>query len=71
MHIKEITSQNRRDFHATMVCENCDHEEEISGYDDAYFHKKVIPEMVCKECGEKAPDDYVPEGTRYPEGFSV
>ena len=49
MKIKEIKSQNRRDFHAIYLCEYCGHEVEKSGYDDAYFHNTVIPEMICEK----------------------
>ena len=72
MRIKEITSQNRRDFWANMECEHCGHiENEVSGYDDAYFHQNVIPDMVCKKCGKKSPKDYTPQQTKYPEGHQV
>ncbi len=66
MKIKKIISQHRRDFRADMICEHCGHiEERKSGYDDSYFHQKVIPEMVCKKCHKKAPADYNPRPTKY------
>jgi ribosomal protein L37AE/L43A len=71
MKIKEITSQHRRDFWAIYVCEHCGHTENGSGYDDAYFHQNVIPNMNCKVCGEKSPDDYQPKQTKYPEGYQI
>jgi primosomal protein N' len=72
MKINKIISQHRRDFYADMICEHCGHiEEKVSCYDDAYFHKEVIPNMVCKKCGEKAPDDYRPLTTKYPDGQVV
>ena len=71
MKIKEILSQHRRDFQAIYECEHCGHTEEGRGYDDAYFHGTVIPEMKCRKCGKKASDDYRPLGTRYPEGMQV
>lgn len=52
MIIKKITNQNRRDFTALYECQFCGTTQEGSGYDDAYFHKKVIPEMKCKSCGK-------------------
>lgn len=52
MKIKKMLSQHRRDFRAIYVCESCNHEVESYGYDDAYFHSEVIPNMVCKACGE-------------------
>lgn len=71
MKIKTITSQNRRDFHAIYECEHCGHTEEGSGYDDAYFHQHVIPDMECKSCGKKAGGAYRPLTTKYPEGVQV
>ena len=54
MFIKEITSQNRRDFDAIYKCEFCGHEKEDSGYDDSNFHNNVIPNMKCSECEKKS-----------------
>lgn len=72
MKIKQITSQIRRDFRADMECEHCGHiEKNVSGYDDSYFHSKVIPDMKCKKCGKKANEDYRPLTTKYPEGMQV
>jgi hypothetical protein len=65
MKIKKIESQTRRDFYATYECEHCGHTERGYGYDDDNFHRNVIPNMQCKECGKKAPDDYRPLGTKY------
>lgn len=72
MKIKKINSQSRRDFWADFECEHCEHvEKNVSGYDDAYFHREVIPKMECKKCGKTAPDDYRPLTTKYPEGAVV
>jgi protein-arginine kinase activator protein McsA len=71
MKIKKIIWQDRRDFRAIYICENCDYEIESYGYDDSNFHKNVIPEMECQECGEKAPSDYRPLNTKYPEGYQI
>lgn len=71
MRIKEITSQHRRDFYAKYECENCGHVEVGDGYDDVFFHTKVIPEMVCKKCGQKSPKNYIPRETKYPDGMVV
>lgn len=43
MRIKEIVSRYRRDFTAVYECEHCGYTVEDTGYDDSYFHKKVIP----------------------------
>lgn len=50
MHIKHKTRQHRRDFTAVYACAHCEHEQRGSGYDDAYFHEHVIPQMSCKAC---------------------
>ena len=72
MKIKTITYQNRRDFKAIYECEHCGAvTEEQWGYDDANFHRNVIPKMVCKQCGKTAPDTYRPLATKYPEGMQV
>ena len=71
MKIKKIIDQNRRDFTAIYVCESCGAEHEDGGYDDAYFHKEVIPNMRCNECDKTAPRDYKPEATKYPEGYQI
>ena len=67
MKIKEIKSQHRRDFTAIYVCEHCGHEEEGYGYDDTNFHQNVIPNTKCGKCGKKAPDNYRPLTTKYPD----
>lgn len=65
MKIKKILRQHRRDFTAVYVCQHCGHEHEGSGYDDDHFHRNVVPKMPCPECGETAPEDYRPMGTKY------
>lgn len=66
MKIKQIIFQYRRDFYADIKCEHCGHiEKEVSGYDDDYFHRNVIPKMECGECGECSPEDYRPLTTKY------
>lgn len=71
MQIKEIKSQNRRDFRAVYVCQHCGHEEEGSGYDDSNFHRNVVPAMKCKKCGKAAGDDYRPLSTKYPDSMTI
>ena len=65
MRIKEIISQHRRDFTAIYECEHCNDSHEGSGYDDANFHKNVIPNMVCGKCQKKANDNYRPLVPKY------
>jgi len=71
MRIKEITSQNRRDFYAIYECEHCNETTKGSGYDDSNFHVNVIPNMECKSCGKSAKEDYRPLTTKYPDGMRV
>ena len=71
MKIKEFLSQNRRDFRAVFECEHCGHKVEKSGYDDTFFHLKVVPAMECPNCGRTASDNYRPLTTKYPEGLEV
>jgi uncharacterized Zn finger protein len=66
MKIKKIISQHRRDFNATLICENCEYEQELrGGYDDDFYHTKVIPSIKCGNCGEVAPTDYVANTPKY------
>jgi len=67
MKIKEIISQHRRDFTAVYVCEHCGYEVTGTGYDDDNFHRYVVPNWECKQCGKKAGKDYRPMGTKYAE----
>ncbi len=71
MKIKRITDQHRRDFWAVYECEHCGHEEKGGGYDDANYHRNVIPAMVCNACGKKAPDDYRALTTKYPADMII
>ena len=66
MKIDEITSQNRRDFHAILICESCGETQVLNnGYDDDNYHRNVIPNIPCKSCGKKSPDNYRPLATKY------
>lgn len=74
MRIKKILWQYRRDFRAIYRCENCEHECEQPGYDDAYFHETVIPDKVCPKCGKTEREidpNYRPLTTKYPERMQV
>jgi transposase-like protein len=75
MKIKRITSQHRRDFTAVIVCEGCQHEQELKGgYDDRNYHDNVLPNFKCKKC-EKSRNDLgiVDEqvSTKYPDWMQV
>lgn len=65
MYIKRKLSQHRRDFLAEFECEHCGHTTQRGGYDDSYFHDKVIPAMKCQTCGKTAGRGYEPIATRY------
>ena len=71
MKIKEILSQNRRDFIAIYECEHCGETKEAGGYDDSHFHNNVIPKMKCEKCGKISDATYKPMGTKYPDGMQV
>ena len=65
MKIKTITSQSRRDFRAIYECEHCGTTDPGTGYDDAHFHERVIPAMVCGGCNRSADATYRPLATKY------
>lgn len=53
MKITKTYNWSRRDFCYDAKCEHCgDETKNHSGYDDSYYHSKVVPEMKCKKCGE-------------------
>lgn len=52
MRIAEILWSHRNDYKALMVCEHCGHEQtDDAGYNDAFYHQRVIPAMHCGWCG--------------------
>ena len=71
MRIKKMLSQHRRDFTAIFECEHCGHEERINGYDDSFYHQKVVPKMECSNCGKTAAADYEPRASKYPDSMTV
>ena len=71
MKIKEIISQDRRDFRAIYECEHCGDEYEEKGYDDSNFHNNVIPKIVCENCGKVSGKNYRPLSPKYLEGVQV
>ena len=61
MKIREITFQLGNDFHANLECEHCPSTQSLDGgYNDDYFHKKVVPAITCKACGKNSAGE-VPE----------
>lgn len=71
MRIKEITSQTRRDFMAIFECEHCGQHCHRPGYDDAYFHNNVVPNLPCPNCNKTAPETYRPLATKYADNEVV
>jgi hypothetical protein len=75
MQILNIINQIRRDFTARLVCQSCKHEQILnSGYDDDYFHQKVIPDIKCEKCGESTNSLNLPVEpfqTKYPAGMII
>jgi Zn ribbon nucleic-acid-binding protein len=53
MKIQKFLSQHRSDFSAVMECEHCGHTDKLTtGYQDAFYHERVIPAMRCSACGK-------------------
>lgn len=71
MFIREIKRQYRRDFYADFECEGCGYiERDHPGYDDANYHRNVVPTLKCPLCGKSAIDlgtNYRPLTTKYPD----
>lgn len=77
MFIKKITDRIRRVFWAIYECQFCGHEIRGVGYDNTYFHKDVIPDMECPECGKSTNSDSTEHNKppvlqpRYPDDYTV
>jgi ribosomal protein L37AE/L43A len=69
--IQKIYLQHRRDFHAIYECEHCGATHRDIGYDDENFHDNVIPQMVCDQCGKKAPAEYRPLAPKHSENTVI
>lgn len=53
MKIQKMMSTAGNDFTAIMECEHCGATQELkTGYNDGYYHSRVIPAMTCKACGK-------------------
>lgn len=51
MKIKEILTEHRNDFTATLECEHCGAVQPLkTGYHDTYYHTRVIPAIFCQAC---------------------
>lgn len=71
MRIKQIVSQHRRDFTAVFECEHCGAQYPQAGYDDRNFHETVVPALLCRYCGRKAPETYRALSPEYPDSEVV
>jgi C4-type Zn-finger protein len=61
MKINEVTFQMERDFSAVMECEHCGNKQMLhSGYNDGFYHQRVIPAMTCESCGKNR-EGIIPE----------
>jgi C4-type Zn-finger protein len=57
MFIQKVLTQYNNDFTATMECEHCGSTEHLGyGYNDEFFHSKVIPAIMCNICGKSSND---------------
>ena len=75
MKLLKKICQSRRDFTGRYECEGCGDISEIEGgYDDANFHKNVMPNRRCKKCNESTNTlgiDVEHVEPRYPEGYTI
>lgn len=69
MKISKVTYKHSNDFKADFECEWCGYSENEWGYNDHYFHSKVIPNMKCKKC-DKSSKEIESTSSPYVELFS-
>ena len=51
MHIVEVTSRHRNDFHFVAYCRHCGKKSHHGdGYADAFYHQQVFPHRCCERC---------------------
>lgn len=55
MRIEKITNQIRNDIYGVLRCD-CGGEQKFVGYDDANYHRNVVPTIKCKVCGRTERD---------------
>ena len=74
--IKKI-AQHRRDFQGEYKCEFCGHtqrDNNMSSYDDSFFHTEIIPNLKCLVCGASTVSKggtATPAATKYPDGMQL
>lgn len=57
-----MLSTNRNDFTATLICEHCNNEQHLgSGYNDGFYHEKVLPSITCRSCNKDRSGTIPPE----------
>lgn len=42
-----------------------------SGYDDTFFHSKVIPSWECRDCNKSSGTPYAQKETKYEDNQNV
>ncbi len=53
MRILDLSGSLGRDLYGKLQCEHCNAIEKLSGgYDDSYWHNRVLPSFHCKSCGK-------------------
>lgn len=53
MKIISLRDGNGRDLYGMIQCEHCNVEDKLSGgYNDSFWHDKVLPAFHCKSCGK-------------------
>lgn len=53
MKIHKLENGNGRDLYGTLECEHCAaHEPLRGGYNDGFWHTRVLPAFHCKTCGK-------------------
>lgn len=53
MKILRLNEGNGRDLYGELVCEHCNAVSLLQGgYNDAFWHTRVLPAWHCEECGK-------------------
>jgi len=64
-------NDNRNDGPLLIRGSACENDEVDEARAESHFHKNVIPDMKCENCGKTAGSDYRPLTTKYPEWMNV
>lgn len=58
MYIEAISNQYGNDLYGTLKCEHCGSTEKLSGgYNDHFWHSKVLPSFHCTSCRKNRAGD--------------